>query len=111
MTGAHATLLSLLEPALRDAIAALTAPPPDAGEQARVATSLAAAAETAQRALGEGARDPRIHRIVGSAASAAMALSLGDGLVPLAEVRGRLQEGLDLLTAGSWPPEDQDPAE
>ena len=111
MTGAHATLVGLLEPALRDAIAALSAPRPDPGEQARVAAGLAASAEAAQRALGDDARDPRIHRIVGSAASAAMALSLGEGLVTLTEVRGRLQEGLDLLTAGSWPPEDQDPAE
>jgi len=111
VTGAHATLVGLLEPALRDAIATLATPQPEEDELGRVAASLAAAAEAAQRALGEEARDPRIHRIVGSAASAAMALSLGDGLVPLAEVRGRLQEGLDLLTAGSWPPEDQDPAE
>ena len=111
MTGARATLIVLLEPALRDAIAALTAPGPDASELQTVASSLAAAAEAAQRALGDDARDPRVHRIVGSAASAAMALSLGDGLVTLAEVRGRLQEGLELLTAGSWPPEDQDPAE
>lgn len=110
MTGAHATLVALLEPALRDAISALAAPRPGEGGLAGVAASLAAAAEAAQHALGEEARDPRIHRIVGSAASAAMALSLGEGLVPLAEVRGRLQEGLDLLTAGSWPPEDQDPA-
>lgn len=110
MTDARTTLVRLLEPALRDAIAALGAQRPDGGERARAATSLAAAAESAQRALGEDARDPRIHHIVGAAASAAMALSLGDGLVPLAEVRGRLQEGLDLLTAGSWPPEDRDPA-
>ncbi|MGO4301686.1 hypothetical protein [Leifsonia sp. RAF41] len=111
MTEPDRALLGVLEPALREAIAALSAPQLDVLERARVSALLASAAEEAQRLLGELARDPRIHRIVGAASSAAMALSLADGIVPLAEVSGSLQGGLRLLAAGSWPPEDQDPAE
>ena len=111
MTEPGGALPGVLESALREVIAALSAPQLDALERARVAARLAAAAEEAQRLLGVRARDPRIHRIVGAASSAAMALSLADGIVPVADVRGSLQEGLRLLTAGSWPPEDQDPAE
>jgi len=111
VTESDSALTGVLEPALREAIAALSVPRPDALERARVAALLATAAEEAQRSLGEHARDPRIHRIVGTASSAAMALSLADGIVPLADVKRSLQEGLSLLTAGSWPPEDQDPAE
>ncbi|WP_310132300.1 hypothetical protein [Leifsonia shinshuensis] len=83
----------------------------DATVRERVASRLAEAAEAAQRALGERARDPRIHRIVGAAASSAMALSLAGAAVPTGDVVARLQEGLRELAAGSWPPEDQDPAD
>jgi hypothetical protein len=40
-----------------------------------------------------------------------MALSLGPDVVPSADVRRRIEDGLRLMAAGSWPPEDQDPAE
>ncbi|MGO4534711.1 hypothetical protein [Leifsonia sp. 2MCAF36] len=106
-----ATLMRLLGPAFREAIGVLEAGPPDAHERERLASLLADAAEAAQRELGEHARDPRIHLIVGSAASSAMALSLGDDVVPLADVLGRLRKGRQLLSAGSRSPEDQDPAE
>lgn len=104
-------LRSLVAPALREAAAALSAHPPMPEEGARLAGLLSSAAERAQQALGDRARDPRIHRIVGAAASGAMALTLGAGTVPAADIVRRLEEGLDLLAAGSWPPEDQDPAE
>ncbi|WP_431246003.1 hypothetical protein [Leifsonia xyli] len=110
MTDADAVLRSALVPVLRDAVAVLSgAPSPE--ERADLATRLAAAAEESQRALGEDAREPRIHHIVGAAASASMALSLGDGVVPTADIVERLREGLRLGAAGSWPPEDQDPAD
>lgn len=95
------TLAELLAPALHEAIARLSAGRPDAAERERVAGLLAAAAEAAQEALGEAARDPRIHRIIGAAASSAMALSLGGDVVPVADVTARLREGLERLAAGS----------
>jgi|GEM_PF-482369 len=103
-------LRSVIAPALREAADALTAAPLADGERERLAALLSAAAEDAQRALGEKARDPRIHRIVGAAASGAMALTLGGGVAP-ADIAKRLEEGLALMAAGSWPPEDQDPAD
>ncbi|MGH1526595.1 PAS domain-containing hybrid sensor histidine kinase/response regulator [Leifsonia sp. L25] len=110
VTDADAVLRSALVPVLRDAVAVLSgAPSPE--ERADLATRLAAAAEESQRALGEDAREPRIHHIVGAAASASMALSLGDGVVPTADIVERLREGLRLGAAGSRPPEDQDPAD
>ncbi len=109
MTDVAAVLREVLEPALQDAIAALSGTGIGPGDRRRLADRLAAAAEVAQRRLGEEAREPRLHAIVGVAASASMALALGDGVVPISEVRERLQEGLQ-KTAGSWPPEDQDPA-
>lgn len=108
--GADAVLAALLAPALREAAEALLAGSLTEAERERLHGLLAGAAEAAQRALGDRARDPRIHRIVGAAASGAMALSLGSDAVPLEDVRRRLEEGLALLAAGSWPPEDQDPA-
>ena len=48
---------------------------------------------------------------VTSTASAAMALSLGGEVAPLPEIAERLREGLRLMAAGSWSPEDQDPAD
>lgn len=106
-----AVLEELVAPALREAAAALSAGPSTPEEGERLAALLSAAAESAQRALGDRAAQTRIHRIVGAAASGAMALTLGAGTVPPDEIVRRLQEGLDLLAAGSWPPEDQDPAE
>ncbi|RDV43604.1 hybrid sensor histidine kinase/response regulator [Leifsonia sp. ku-ls] len=106
-----ALLEGLVAPALREAAAALSARPLTPGESERLAGLLSDASERAQRALGDRARDPRLHRIVGAAASGAMALTLGAGTVPAADIVERLQEGLRLLAAGSWPPEDQDPAE
>ncbi|WP_285114972.1 PAS domain S-box protein [Leifsonia sp. fls2-241-R2A-40a] len=103
-------LHSVLEPVLREAAAALAAGEPSEEERVRLHDLLAGAAEAAQRTLGDRARNPRIHRIVGAAASAAMALSFGLGTVPTDDVRQRLEEGLDLMAARSWPPEDQDPA-
>jgi two-component system cell cycle sensor histidine kinase/response regulator CckA len=94
-------LAVLLAPAFREAIARLSAERTEAAERESVAGLLAAAAEAAQEALGEAARDPRIHRIVGAAASAAMALSLGGDSVPMADVTARLREGLAMLAAGS----------
>ncbi|WP_431198044.1 hypothetical protein [Leifsonia xyli] len=111
MTDADAVLREELEPALREGIAALSGASIVPGDPDGLADRLGAAAERALERLGERAREPRIHRIVGAASSASMALALGGGVVPVADVRGRLQEGLDLLTAGSWSPEDQDPAE
>lgn len=101
MTDADAVLREVLQPVLREGIAALGDASIAPGKRRRLGERLAAAAEQAQERLGERSREPRIHRIVGAAASASMALALGDGMVPLAEVRARLQEGLDLLTAGS----------
>ncbi|TDP98400.1 MULTISPECIES: PAS domain-containing hybrid sensor histidine kinase/response regulator [unclassified Leifsonia] len=106
----EAVLRSLVEPALREAVAALQAGLPSETERERLRASLTAAAESSQLALGDRASEPRIHRIVGAAASAAMALSFGADIVPVAEIRERLEEGLRLMAAGSWPPEDQDPA-
>ncbi|MEV8213386.1 hypothetical protein [Leifsonia sp. NPDC077715] len=111
MTDDDAALRDGLEPALRDAIARLSDASVTPDGRRLVGERLAAAAERAQERLGERAREPRIHRIVGAAASASMALALGDGMVPVSEVTERLRDGLDLLTAGSWSPEDQDPAE
>jgi len=111
VTGADAVLREVLEPALRDGIAVLSDASAEGDDRRRLGARLAAAAELAQERLGDQARKPRIHRIVGAAASAAMALSLGDGVVPISDVRERLREGLDLVAAGSWPPEDQDPAD
>ena len=111
MTDVDAVLREVLEPALRDGLAALSDASIAPGDRSRVGERLAAAAESAQQRLGERAREPRIHRIIGAAASASMALTLGDGMVPISDVRARLREGLDLVTAGSWSPEDQDPAE
>jgi PAS domain S-box-containing protein len=127
---AAALLRAILEPALREAAAALAALAAErvepggeavgepgepvalaAAERERLSTLLATAAEAAQQALGDRASEPRIHRIVGAAASAAMALSFGAEVVPLSEVRRQLDEGLRILAAGSWSPEDQDPAE
>jgi len=115
---ADAVLRELLEPVLREAVASLAAlaaagDAPDIGDdiRRRQADRLAKAAEAAQEALGQQARDPRVHRIIGAAASAAMALSLGGGVVPDADVIARLGEGLEQMSAGSWPPEDQDPAD
>lgn len=107
--GPEAVLRSLVEPALREAIAALQAGPPSEAERERLRASLTAAAESSQLALGDRASEPRIHRIVGAAASAAMALSFGADLVPVADIRERLEKGLRLLAVGSWSPEDQDP--
>jgi hypothetical protein len=95
------TLAQLLAPAFREALDRLSAGQPDEADRERVADLLAAAAEAAQEALGEAVRDPRIHRIAGVAASAAMALSLGGDVVPVADVTARLREGLALLAAGS----------
>lgn len=105
-----AILRTLVEPALRDAVAVLSDGVPSEAERERLRAALTAAAESSQLALGERASDPRIHRIVGAAASAAMALAFGADLVAPTDVVGRLEEGLRLMAAGSWPPEDQDPA-
>jgi hypothetical protein len=108
---ADAVLRDLLRPALIDALETLAAGRLTGEEAARLSALLGSAAEEAQRALGERAREARTHRIVGAAASASMALSLGPDVVPSADVRRRIEDGLRLMAAGSWPPEDQDPAE
>jgi hypothetical protein len=66
----------------------------DDAARTALADELSAAAEEAQRRLGPAAGDPRVHRIVGSAASAAMALALTDAAVPTADIVDRLREGL-----------------
>ncbi|MEN0085220.1 MAG: PAS domain S-box protein [Leifsonia sp.] len=106
-----AVLEELVAPALREAAAALSAHAPTPEEGERLAALLSTAAERAQRALGDRAADPRIHRIVGAAASGAMALTLGGGTVSPADIVQRLEEGLGIMAAGSRPPEDQDPAD
>lgn len=98
---ADAVLRRMLAPALTEAESSLEGAPPGSPERSRLAALLAAAAEDAQQALGDRAREPRLHRIVGAAASTSMALALGDGLVADADVRARLREGLELLAAGS----------
>lgn len=85
-----AILTELVAPALRRAASALES---GAGDRAAIADDLAATAEEAQRRLGPAGRDPRIHRVVGAAASGAMALALG-AAVPTADVVARLREGL-----------------
>jgi two-component system, cell cycle sensor histidine kinase and response regulator CckA len=102
-------LRAVIGPALRSAADALASGEPPADRES-LRELLAAAAERAQRDLGDRARDPRVHAVVGAAASAAMALSLSDGVVPDAEIRGRVIGGLAQLRAESWSPEDQDPA-
>jgi hypothetical protein len=111
VTDADAVLREVLEPALREGIESLSRLSAASGERRRLGERLAAAAELAQERLGERAREPRVHRIIGAAASASMALALGDDVVPAGDVTRRLRDGLALLAAGSWPPEDQDPAE
>src|SRR5206468_5632247 len=105
-----AVLHRILEPALREAATALRVGEPARDERDRLGVLLSAAAEDAQLALGDRARDPRLHRIVGAAASGAMALALDQDAVSAAQIRERLEEGLAEIAAGSWPPEDQDPA-
>ena len=112
MSDPDAVLREVLEPILREAVVVLSAPAePPGDEKERLAARLSACAEAAQASLGERAREDRVHRIIGAAASSAMALTLGAGVVPQPEVVSRLEEGLELLAAGSWPPEDQDPAD
>jgi hypothetical protein len=91
---AESVLTAVVVPALERALAALREPGAD---RPALSADLAAAAEDAQRRLGERARDSRLHRIVGAAASAAMALALPEGMVPAADIRAHLEAGLRLL--------------
>jgi CheY-like chemotaxis protein len=109
---AETVLAEVIAPALARAVDALTGDRDGGSDGARgdrdgrdggsaddaartaLADDLSAAAEEAQRRLGPAAGDPRVHRIVGSAASAAMALALTDAAVPTADIVDRLREGL-----------------
>ncbi|WP_233265570.1 hypothetical protein [Leifsonia sp. AG29] len=107
---ADRVLNEVVAPAMEAAADELASGEPDADARARLAESLRAAVEEALGRLGERARDPEVHRIVGAAASSAMALSLGTG-APLglsaSLIEGRLREGLALMAARPWSPEDQ----
>ncbi|MDN4613285.1 PAS domain S-box protein [Leifsonia sp. F6_8S_P_1B] len=103
---AAAVLIDVVAPVLRRAIVALEAPVADDVAIAALAAELAATAEEAQRRLGAAARDPRIHGIVGAAASAAMALALAEAGVPREDVTARLREGLADLAAFAAAPAD-----
>jgi signal transduction histidine kinase/FixJ family two-component response regulator len=90
---AEGILTDVVGPALARAVEALS-DSLAAADRLAVADELATTAQEAQRRLGASARDPRVHRIIGAASSAAMALGLTEADVPTADIVGRLREGL-----------------
>ena len=114
----QAVLRRVLLPALRAAVRELErldSAPLDAADRERLAAMLASAAERAQLELGERSREPAAHRVIGAAASAAMALSFGEDAAGASGVRSHLATAVQAVEAaddeaGSWSPEDQDPA-